>query len=38
MNTIKEGLGGKISLSLYHFNKLIWTGISNNCGVEIEGY
>lgn len=38
MNTIKEGLGGKISLSLHHFNKLIWSDSSNSCGVEIEGY
>jgi tocopherol cyclase len=37
-NTIKEGLGGEIDLSLYHFNNLVWTGQSSYCGVEIEGY
>jgi len=38
MNTIKEGLGGQITLTLYHFNKQVWTGTSYHCGVEIEGY
>jgi len=38
LNTIKEGLGGQITLTLYHFDKPIWTDRSNNCGVEIEGY
>lgn len=38
MNTIKEGLGGKITLTLYHFNQHVWTGKSEHCGVEIEGY
>lgn len=37
-NTIKEGLGGEINLSLYHFNKLVFTDQSSYCGVEIEGY
>jgi len=38
MNTIKEGLGGQITLTLYHFDKQVWTGTSQHCGVEIEGY
>jgi hypothetical protein len=37
-NTIKEGLGGQITLTLYHFNKQVWSGKSYHCGVEIEGY
>ena len=37
-NTIKEGLGGEITLSLYHFKHLIWTDTSKHCGVEIAGY
>ena len=37
-NTIKEGLGGNIKLSLYHFNRLILEDTSTNCGIEIEGY
>lgn len=37
-NTIKEGLGGKIKLSLYHFNRLILEDTSTHCGIEIEGY
>lgn len=37
-NTIKEGLGGKIKLSLYHFNRLIFEDTSTNCGIEIEEY
>lgn len=37
-NTIKEGLGGNIKLSLFHFNRLILEDISTNCGIEIEGY
>jgi len=37
-NTIKEGLGGNVKLSLYHFNHLILEDTSTNCGIEIEGY
>jgi len=37
-NTIKEGLGGNIKLSLFHFNHLILEDTSTNCGIEIEGY
>lgn len=37
-NTIKEGLGGSIKLSLFHFNQLILEDTSTNCGIEIEGY
>lgn len=35
---IKEGLGGKITLSISIHNKLVFKDTSLNCGIEIEGY
>lgn len=37
-NTIKEGLGGQIKLSVFERDQLLFEDISQHCGIEIEGY
>ena len=37
-DTIKEGLGGTINVTLQRRNKTIWEDRSTHCGIEIEGY
>ena len=37
-NTIKEGLGGQITIKLYEKESLLYEDTSLNCGIEIEGY
>ena len=36
--TIKEGLGGTIKVTLKRMNRTIWSSVSEHCGIEIEGY
>lgn len=36
--TIKEGLGGTIRVTLKRMNRIIWSSVSEHCGIEIEGY
>jgi hypothetical protein len=36
--TIKEGLGGTIKVTLKRMNRIIWSSVSEHCGIEIEGY
>jgi len=36
--TIKEGLGGTISVLLTQAGKILWEDSSGHCGIEIEGY
>lgn len=38
MNTIKEGLGGKICIEVYERDQLVLDSCSQHCGIEIEGY
>lgn len=38
LNTIKEGLGGKVTVRLSKAGEIIWEDTSNYCGIEIEGY
>ena len=37
-NTIKEGLGGQIRLSVFDKDTLLFEDVSQHCGIEIEGY
>lgn len=37
-NTIKEGLGGEITLKIYENDTLVFEDTSHHCGIEIEGY
>jgi tocopherol cyclase len=37
-NTIKEGLGGTITLRIYDQKTLVFEDTSHHCGIEIEGY
>lgn len=37
-DTIKEGLGGTIKVTLQSRDKTIWEDQSTHCGIEIEGY